>query len=58
MNFLDNIDINIIKKLIKTFPNDQELGREIRKIYRDLSQIREIPNDQDLGNFFRKKIIF
>lgn len=33
------MDIKIIKELIKKYPNDQELGGEIRKYY--LKEIKE-----------------
>ena len=33
------MEIEIIRSLIKKYPNDQELGREIRKYY--LKEIKE-----------------
>ena len=49
-------NLEIISKLEKAYPNDFDLGREIRKIYRDNSYIKSIYNDQELGKQIRKVI--
>jgi len=44
----------MIETLIKKYPNDYDLGSEVRKLYFDL--VKDIPNDYDLGYSLRSRI--
>lgn len=55
MNFI-NENIEILTKLEKEFPNNMELGNNLRKLFRDNEFIISNPNDQDLGKEVRKII--
>jgi hypothetical protein len=43
----------MIEFLIRKYPNDYDLGYEVRKKYFDL--VKHIPNDYDLGTFIRNE---
>lgn len=47
-------EIAKIIELGKEFPNNQDLGKRFRSLYRDKKIARSIPNDFDLGNELRK----
>jgi hypothetical protein len=55
MNFI-NENIDILTKLEKEFPNNMELGNNLRRLFRDNEFIISNPNDQDLGKEVRKII--
>jgi len=44
---------NVIKNLIKLFPNDSELGREFRLKFPNVELCKVYPNDTSLGNKIR-----
>jgi hypothetical protein len=44
----------IVKALIKRYPNDGDLGREIRKLFRSDKFVLKLPNDRELGTEVRK----
>lgn len=59
MNMEKITDIEIITDLVKKFGNDQDLGREYRRLtLLNKGKLDEIclkyPNYQDLGKFLRK----
>ena len=43
-----------IIELGKEFPNNQDLGKRFRSLYRDKEIVRSIPNDSDLGSELRR----
>lgn len=50
--------IETVNKLATKFPNDMDLGAEVRKCKDESSHnviriINELPNDQDLGRYMR-----
>ena len=45
-----------IKKLEVSYPNNMEFGNNLRRLYRDDKFIISIPNDQQLGREVRKLI--
>ena len=54
-------EMEIVMDMTKTYPNDQDLGKEYRKFC--ISHKGELdeftlkyPNDFELGNFLRKKV--
>jgi len=47
-------EIVAIIELGKEFPNNQELGKRFRSLYRDKEIVRSIPNDSDLGRELRR----
>lgn len=49
-------NLEILVQLQKSFPNDFELGKVVRKRFRDNSYVRSLGNDQDLGREIRKVI--
>lgn len=55
MNFISE-NIEVITKLVKEFPNNMELGNNLRRLFRDNEFIISNPNDQDLGKEVRKII--
>jgi hypothetical protein len=55
MNFIDE-NIDTLTKLEKEFPNNMELGNNLRRLFRDNEFIISNPNDQDLGKEVRKII--
>ena len=55
MNFIDE-NIEILTKLEKEFPNNMELGNNLRRLFGDNKFIISNPNDQDLGGEVRKII--
>jgi hypothetical protein len=54
-SFLEE-NLEDIKKLEVSYPNNLEFGNNLRKLYRDDKFIISIPNDQDLGKQVRKLI--
>jgi hypothetical protein len=55
MNFIDE-NIDTLTKLEKEFPNNMELGNNLRRLFRDNEFIISNTNDQDLGKEVRKII--
>jgi hypothetical protein len=54
---LTKSDIEKAVELGKKFPNNQELGKNFRSIYRTNDFVKATPNDFDLGNTLRKIIL-
>lgn len=50
-------DFDVIKALNKQYPNDGDLGREVRKLYRFDEFVMAIPNDRELGAEIRKSVV-
>lgn len=48
-----------LKSLVRSFPNDFELGREVRKAFKNDSFVKAIgmANDQTLGKEIRKNVV-
>jgi hypothetical protein len=48
-----------LKSLVRSFPNDFELGREVRKAFKNDSFVKAIgmSNDQTLGKEIRKNVV-
>lgn len=55
MNFI-NENIEVLIKLEKEFPNNMELGNNIRSKFMSERFVLDIPNDQDLGKEVRRII--
>jgi len=49
-------EILTIIELGKEFPNNQDLGKKFRSLYRDKEIARSFPNDFDLGNELRRML--
>ena len=49
-------EIVAIIELGKEFPNNQDLGKNFRSLYRDKEIARSFPNDFDLGNELRRML--
>ena len=47
-------NLDILAQLQKSFPNDFEFGKEVRKRFKDNSYVKSLGNDQDLGKELRK----
>jgi hypothetical protein len=47
-------DVEVIKKLRRSYSNDMELGSKVRSLYRDIDVCKSFTNDQDLGKQIRK----
>lgn len=56
-NLFSKENLPVLKALQKNLPNDIELGREIRKSFRDYTFVAALFNDQDLGREVRKFLI-
>jgi hypothetical protein len=61
MNMEKMNEVEVINNLVRQFGNDQDLGKEYRKLtlaYKGkLDEFcKKYPNDFDLGRFLRKKI--
>ena len=54
-SFLEE-NLEEIKKLEATYPNNMEFGNNLRRLYRDAEFIMSMYNDQDLGREVRKLI--
>ena len=54
-SFLEE-NLEEIKKLEASYPNNMEFGNSLRRLYRDDEFIISMPNDQDLGKEVRKLI--
>ena len=46
--------IEIIAALAKKYPNDMDLGKNVRSLFRENSFVMTYPNDMDLGKELRK----
>jgi hypothetical protein len=53
---LTKSDIEKAVELGKKFPNNQDLGKKFRSVYKMNEFVLSIPNDFDLGNELRKII--
>ena len=51
-----NENLEILKSLSKSCPNDFDLGKEIRNLFRSDTFVKSLGNDQDLGKEIRKTI--
>jgi len=47
-------DVEVLKSLTISNPNDQSLGKEVRSLYLTNEFVREYPNVFDLGAEIRK----
>jgi len=47
-------DIEVLKSLTVSNPNDQSLGQSVRSLYRGNEFVSDYPNDFDLGSEIRK----
>jgi hypothetical protein len=56
-NLFSEENLPVLKALQKNLPNDIELGREIRKSFRDYPFVTALSNEQDLGREVRKFLI-
>ena len=54
MNLFKNI--HILKQLTKSYPNDEDLGKIVRKSFPIDEFVKSIPNHRTLGTEIRKKI--
>lgn len=54
-SFLEE-NLEEIKKLEASYPNNMEFGNNLRRLYRDAEFIMSMYNDQDLGKEVRKLI--
>jgi len=54
-SFLEE-NLEEIKKLEVSYPNNMEFGNNLRRLYRDAEFIMSMYNDQDLGKEVRKLI--
>ena len=54
MNMFSDENITIVKSFEKKFPNDSDLGKEIRKSFRQDLYVESMPNDKELGAGVRK----
>ena len=54
-SFLEE-NLEEIKKLEATYPNNMEFGNNLRRLYSNDEFIISMPNDQDLGKEVRKLI--
>jgi len=51
---LTKSDIEKVIELGNKFPNNQDLGKNFRSLYRSTKIAKSIPNDFDLGNELRR----
>lgn len=49
-------NLDVLYQLGKSYPNDFELGKQVRNAFRENIYILSIPNDGDLGKEIRKVI--
>ena len=49
--------LEIISELERKFPNNMDLGKEARILYRDNDFVRSYPNDMDLGKELRSIVL-
>jgi len=49
-------NLNILKQLSNSYPNDFDLGEQVRKLFRNDSFVISLGNDEDLGGEIRKSI--
>jgi hypothetical protein len=54
MNMFSDENITIVKSFEKKFPNDSDLGKEIRRSFRQDLYVESMPNDKELGAGVRK----
>jgi hypothetical protein len=54
MNMFSDENITIVKSFEKKFPNDSDLGKEIRRYFRQDLYVESMPNDKELGAGVRK----
>ena len=50
-------NIETLKALVKQFPNDGDLGRQVRNLFRIDEFVLTIPNDRELGAEIRKSVV-
>lgn len=56
-NLFSKDNLETLKSLVKSYPNDFELGAQIRKHFRQDSFVMSLGNDKDLGSEIRKSVI-
>jgi hypothetical protein len=54
MNMFSDENITIVKSFEKKFSNDSDLGKEIRRSFRQDLYVESMPNDKELGAGVRK----
>lgn len=54
MNIFKEENAIVIKTMIKKYPNDGDLGREVRDLFRTDKFVTKMPNDRELGSEIRK----
>ena len=53
----DTKNIETLTSLVKRFPNNGDLGREVRKLFRFDGLVLTLPNDHQLGAEIRKSVV-
>jgi hypothetical protein len=56
-NLFSKENLETLKTLVKSYPNDFDLGSQIRKHFRTDSFVLSLGNDKDLGSEIRKSVI-
>jgi hypothetical protein len=51
-----NENLEILQNLSKSYPNDFDLGKQVRKLFITDTFVKSLGNDQDLGKEIRKTI--
>jgi len=51
-----NENLKILKNLAKSYPNDFDLGKQVRVLFITDTFVKSLGNDQDLGKEIRKTI--
>lgn len=54
---LTSEQLDTITDLERKYPNNMDLGKETRSIYRDNEFVRSYPNDMDLGKELRSIVL-
>jgi hypothetical protein len=49
-------NIEILLEFSKSYPNDRDLGSQVRSSFRNDSFVMSLPNDSTLGKVIREKI--
>ncbi len=56
-NIFSEENLPVLQALQKNIPNNMELGKQIRKSFRDFTFVMAFPNDLDLGREVRKILL-
>jgi hypothetical protein len=54
MNIFKEENVIVVKTMIKKYPNDEDLGRKVRDLFRTDKFVTKMPNDRELGSEIRK----